>query len=315
MPRFVPESQFRSPRFAGVRTFMRLPHLRTVEDVDFAVLGVPLDAATMFRSGARFGPEGIRAMSVMIRGFNPELDVDVFERLSGVDYGDCPIIPGYVEDSYRIIQNELKPIVAAGVVPVVLGGDHSVTLPELRVVAAEQGPVALVHFDAHLDTRQDHLGKLYGHGTPFRRAAEEGLVEPERSIQIGMRGSLPDRRDVRSSLDLGYQVVTTSQAREMGAQRLGAAIRERVGDRPAFLTFDVDVVDPAFAPGTGTPTVAGLSSNEALEMIRALSGIRFVAMDVVEVAPEYDVAGITSLLAATAAWEFLSLLAIGTPIG
>jgi agmatinase len=305
-----PPSQNVSPRFAGIRTFMRLPHQTSAEGMDFAVIGAPLDAATTFRTGARFGPEAIRSMSVLLRPFNPALAVDVFENLRGADLGDSNVIPGYVEESYAMIESSVLEILTAGAVPVVLGGDHSVTLPELRAIHAVHGQVALVHFDAHADTRQDHMGKLYGHGTPFRRAAEEGLVNPARSIQIGLRGSLSTSLDVHGSEALGYAVLTTEKVLELGPREVGSRVHERVGQQPAFLTFDVDVVDPAFAPGTGTPTIGGPTSAQALALIRELQGLNLIGMDVVEVTPAYDIAGITALLAATTAFEFLSLVAL-----
>jgi agmatinase len=289
---------------------MRLPHVPSSAGLDFAVLGVPLDAATTFRTGARFGPEAIRSMSVLLRPYNPALDVDIFEVLRGADLGDSNVLPGYVEDSYAFIEEAVRDVLASSAVPVVLGGDHSVTLPELRAIHGLHGPVALVHFDAHTDTRPAHMGKLYGHGTPFRRAVEEGLVDASRSIQVGVRGSLSSADDVHGSRQLGYEVVTTEELLEAGPAVIGERIRSRVGDLPAFMTFDVDMVDPAFAPGTGTPTIGGPTSAQALALIRELRAISFVGMDVVEVSPAYDVAGITALLAATTVFEFLSLLAL-----
>jgi agmatinase len=304
-----PPSQNVSPRFVGIRTFMRLPQAASAAGMDFAIVGAPLDSATTFRTGARFGPEAIRSMSVILRPYNPAVDVDVLDVLKGVDLGDANVIPGYVEDSYALIEAAVGGVVADGALPVVLGGDHSVTLPELRAVHAAHGPISLVHFDAHADTRQDHLGKLYGHGTPFRRAVEEGLVDPASSIQVGLRGSLSTAADAHGSQALGYEVVTTERLLDVGPQAIGERIRSRVGGRPAFLTFDVDMVDPAFAPGTGTPTIGGPTSAQALALIRELESISFVGMDVVEVSPAYDVAGITALLAATTVFEFLSVLA------
>lgn len=312
MKEFRPTAQTLSPRFAGIRTFMRLPYVAWPEqpELDFLVLGAPLDAATSFRSGARFGPEAIRSMSVLLRPYHPAHDIDIFDHLTGADGGDLPVIPGYVEDSYQLIQQRLTELTQTGAVPLVLGGDHSVTLPELRVLAPRFGPLALIHFDAHTDTRRDHLGKPYGHGTPFRRAAEEGVVDTNRSIQVGIRGSLTAPSDVRDSEALGYEIITRETARQLGPAGVASQIRARVGDRPAFLTFDVDVVDPAFAPGTGTPTIGGFDSSETVEILRGLIGIQLVGFDVVEVAPEYDHAGITALLAAAVTWEVLALLAV-----
>lgn len=289
---------------------MHLPAAATTTEVDFVVIGVPLDAATSFRTGARFAPEAIRSMSALLHPYNPELQVNPFEVLSGVDYGDCPIVPGYVEESYRVIEETLEPVVGAGVIPVLLGGDHSVTLPELRAVARKHGPVSLVHFDAHFDTRDRHLGQAYGHGTPFRRAVEEGVVDPRKSIHIGIRGGLASAADSAGSDDLGYASATTAEARDMGPEQLAARVHSRVGNAPAFLTFDIDVVDPAFAPGTGTPAVGGLTSWEVLAMLRHLRSLKLVGVDIVEVLPAHDTAGITALLAATVAWELLSVIAL-----
>lgn len=296
-------------RFVGIRTFMRLPALVTTESVDFAIVGIPLDAATSFRTGARFGPEAIRSMSALLPSYHPELGIDPFEVLSGVDYGDCAIIPGYVEQSYQIIQDTLTPIVAAGAVPIGLGGDHSITLPELRAIAETKGPIALIHFDAHLDTRGLHLGQPYGHGTPFRRAAEERIVDTHRSVHIGIRGGLVSASDAIESSDLGYEALSTSQVREMGPSEVAARVRAKVGNVPAFVSFDVDVLDPAFAPGTGTPAAGGLSTTEVIDIIRQLEGVEIAGMDVVEVLPAHDTAGITALVAATVIWELLSLSA------
>jgi agmatinase len=311
MTDFRPVAQGVSPRFAGVRTFMRLPLVsEPTPGLDFVVLGVPLDAATSFRSGARFGPEAIRSMSVLLRPYHPEHGIDMFDFLSGADGGDVPVIPGYVEDSYALIEDRLAAMTDLGALPVLLGGDHSVTLPELRVLSRRSGPLALVHFDAHTDTRRDHMGKPYGHGTPFRRAAEEGLVDPSASIQIGIHGSLTSATDVPDSVALGYEVMTREAVRREGANAVAKRIIDRVAGRPAFMTFDIDVLDPAYAPGTGTPTVGGLESSEALEILRALADIQLVGFDIVEVAPEYDHAGITALAAASVAWEVLALVAL-----
>lgn len=299
-----------APRFSGIKTFMGLPHSTQLEGIDFAVIGIPLDAATNFRTGARFGPEAIRSMSATVQPFSIEQDVDVFDVLRGVDYGDLPVVPGYVTESYAEIEAGLTPVIEAGCLPVILGGDHSITLPALRTVVGRYGPLALVHFDAHTDTKHDHFGQAYGHGTPFRRAAEEGLVVTDASIQVGIRGTRRVSDDIASSEALGYAVITSDEARALGPQSLGDRIRDRVGNHLAFLTYDIDVIDPAYAPGTGSPVVAGLTSTEALSQIRALSGVEFIGFDIVEVLPAYDHAGITALLAASLALEMLALVAI-----
>ncbi len=205
MPRYAPADSLASPRFADPRTFMRLPHVRTLEDVDFVVVGIPWDDAVTHRPGARFGPEAIRRISIMLRPWNPALDVKLFDYLSGVDYGDVPIVPGYIEDTYARIEEVFAPIAAAGVVPVAMGGDHSVTLAELRGLCRTHGPLALVHIDAHVDTLDAYFGKKYTHGTPFRRAVEEGLVDTARSVQVGIRGSNYDPSDYEGSRAAGLR--------------------------------------------------------------------------------------------------------------
>jgi agmatinase len=307
---YGPADSSQSPRYVGVRTFARLPAVQTVEDVDFVVVGVPFDTGATFRVGARFGPEAIRSASVLLRPYNPSLDVPVFPTLSGVDYGDAPVVPGYIEDSYERITAFLQPIVAAGVVPVALGGDHSITLAELRAVAGVHGPVSLIQFDSHTDTWDSYFGRKHTHGTPMRRAVEEQLLDPGHSIQVGMRGSLYSPQDLQDARDLGFTVVTMDEVHVQGLDNVATTIRECVRGKPVFLSFDIDFVDPAFAPGTGTPEVCGPTSAEALRLVRGLVGIELVAADVVEVLPAYDPAGTTALLAANVVYELLSLLAL-----
>lgn len=309
MGRYRPANSFESPRFSGVRTFMRLPHITRTEGVDFVVAGVPFDTGTSFRPGARFGPEAIRSMSVLLRPYNPRLDIDIFRHCSGVDYGDLAVVPGYLEETMARIEESLVPILERGVVPILLGGDQSISLPALRAAMRLYGPPALIHFDAHPDTWDKFFGQRYFHGTPFRRAVEEGVVAPQRSIQVGLRGPLFLPQDWENSRRLGYATVTAEEMRQVGLAATVAQIRERVGEGPAYLSFDIDVVDPAYAPGTGTPEVAGLSSLEALALVEGLQGLHIVAFDLVEVSPPYDPAGITALLAANLAYAFISLVA------
>jgi agmatinase len=310
MDGYRPVDPRESPRFSGVKSFMRLPHVKTTEGVDFVIVGVPFDTGASFRVGARFGPEAIRNVSALLRHHNEVLDVSVFDHLSGVDYGDLPVNPGYIEDSYRMIEEGLQPVLEAGVTPIMLGGDHSVTLPILRALAKKHGPVALIHFDSHSDTGDMRFGRKYTHGTPFRRAVEEELVQVERSIQVGMRGSTYSRDSLDDARTLGFDLVTSVEGQEMGVQRMIERIRERVGDAEAFVSFDVDFVDPAYAPGTGTPEVGGFTSSEALRLVRRLEGLNLVAFDLVEVLPQYDPSQITALLAANIAYEFISLIAL-----
>jgi len=309
--RYGPIDSSQSPRFTGVRTFMRLPFVESLEDVDVAVIGVPIDDAVSFKSGARFGPEGIRSASVLLRPYNQRLRVDVTEHLSMVDNGDAPTVPGYHEETLKRIQAHLEPVHRAGVVPLCLGGDHSMVLAELRAAAAVHGPLALVHLDAHADIWESYYGARYFHGTVFKRAAEEGLVDPQHSVQAGMRGTLYGESDIDAPRELGYDAIYWDELEQLGPEAYGERVRARVGDRPAFLSFDIDFVDPAFAPATGTPEVGGPSSSQALAFLRALTGIDFRAFDCVEVAPVYDQpANITAWVAASACFEMLSLLAL-----
>src|SRR3954447_13506490 len=294
MTRYEPADSFETPRFSGVRTFMRLPNSQNLENSDAAIVGAPFDTATTFRVGARFGPEGIRSVSHLLRPYNPSQDVAIFDHLSVIDYGDVPIVPGYIEESYRRITEGLEPIHRAGVVPIVLGGDHSIALPELRAAAAVHGPLALVHFDSHPDTWDAYFGQKHTHGTPFRRAVEEGLLSPENSIQVGMRGSLFDSGDWNDARELGFELISTDEVRVIGISETIVRIRERVGDAKAYVSFDVAFVDPAFAPGTGTPEVGGFTSREAQEFVRGLGNIDMVGCDVVKVYPAYDPAQITA---------------------
>ena len=309
--RYGPIDSSQSPRFTGVRTFMRLPYVESLEDVDVAVIGVPIDDAVSFKSGARFGPEGIRSASVLLRPYNQRLRVDVTEHLSMVDNGDAPTVPGYHEETLKRVQARLEPVHRAGVVPLCLGGDHSMVLAELRAAAAVHGPLALVHLDAHADIWESYYGARYFHGTVFKRAAEEGLVDPHHSVQAGMRGTLYGASDIDAPRELGYDAIYWDELEQLGPEAYGERVRARVGDRPAFLSFDIDFVDPAFAPATGTPEVGGPSSGQALAYLRALTGIDFRAFDCVEVAPVYDQpANITAWVAASACFEMLSLLAL-----
>jgi len=299
------------PRFAGVRTFMRAPHTTDLAGVDAAVYGIPFDTATSYRTGTRFGPEAIRSASALLRPYNPALEVNVVETLSIVDYGDLPVSPGDTQRTYGQVEQALAPLVEAGVFPLALGGDHSVTLAELRVLARRHGPLALVQLDAHGDTWDEYFGQRYFHGTTFLRASEERLIEPGASIQAGLRGSLYGAEDLESARELGFGVLPCEQLRTLGPGGFASLVRERAGTRPVFISFDVDVLDPAFAPGTGTPEVGGLSTAEALAFLRTLRGIRLVGADVVEVSPPYDGPGQqTALAAANVAYELLSLRAL-----
>jgi agmatinase len=308
--RYTQADSMQSPRFTGPSTFFRLPLVRDLAGVDVAVVGVPFDTGVTYRIGGRFGPNAVRAASVMLRPYNPNLDVKPFEVLSCVDYGDVAIVPGFTDRSYEAITRDVAPIVDAGVVPLLVGGDHACTLPHLRATRS-RGPVAVIDFDSHTDAWDSYFGEKYNHGTWMRRAIEEGLVDVGRSIEVGLRGPLYDADDwtsLRSELGLDY--LTTEDVLRIGPEETARRIRERVGEATAFITFDIDVVDPAFAPGTGTPEPGGLSAHDALAIVRALRGIEFVGFDVVEVIPAYDPAAQTAFLAANLAYEMVSLVAL-----
>jgi agmatinase len=312
--RFEPTDAMQLPRFAGVRTFMRLPHVTDLEILkneraDFAVVGLPFDTGATFRVGGRFGPEAIRSASALLRPYNPELDVKIFDYVHGVDFGESPVAPGFIEDSYARMQAHLEPLHRAGIVPIGLGGDHSVVLAELRAAAAVHGKLALAHFDSHTDTWDAYWNHKYTHGTPFRRAVEENLLDPTRSTMVGMRGGLYDAADLNDARALGFRVVPMTELRKRGIESVLQEIRARVGDAKCFLSFDIDFIDPAYAPGTGTPEVGGPTSAEGLALVRGLVGLRWVAFDLVEVYPQYDPAGITAELAANIVYEMISLLA------
>ena len=275
-----------------------------------AIVGVPFDTGVTYRVGGRFGPNAVRAASVMLRPYNSNLDVKPFEILSCVDYGDIAIIPGNTERSYKAIEEAVAPIVEAGVVPLLVGGDHACTLPHLRATRS-RGPVAVIDFDSHTDAWDNYFGEKFNHGTWMRRGIEEGLVDTAHSIEVGLRGSVYDKGDwegLRSELGLEY--LTTEDVFALGPETVAARIKERVGDRPAFISFDIDVVDPAFAPGTGTPEAGGPSAHDMLLIVRALTGIDFIGFDVVEVIPAYDPAAQTATLAANLVYEMLSLVAL-----
>jgi agmatinase len=310
-PRYGPADASLAPRYTGIRTFARCPYVSDLEHVDVAVVGVPFDTATSYRAGARFAPAAIRSASALLRPYHPVLGVDVFAHQSVVDWGDVAVTPGNGERTSAQIAEALSAVVNAGVVPITLGGDHSILLGVLRAQAAAHGPVGLVLLDAHADTWEQYYGETFFHGTVFKRALEEGLIAPERSVMAGMRGPLYSAADLEVPREMGFDVIPGEELRALSAEAFGRRVRERLGDAPPYLSFDIDVIDPAFAPGTGTPEVGGLSAPEALGLLRALAGIRFRGFDVVEVSPPYDGAGeITALMAANVAYEFLALRAL-----
>jgi agmatinase len=312
---FTPPDASIAPRYTGPRTFARLPHVQLpLQGVDVGVVGVPFDTATSYRSGTRFGPEAIRAVSATLRPYHPSLEVNVFEKLGVVDGGDLAITPGNAQRTAGQIDAALQPLLRAGIVPLVLGGDHSIVLGELRAQAAVHGPVGLVLLDAHADTWDQYYGERYFHGTPFLRAVEEGLLDPSRSLLAGMRGPLYAGSDVDQPRELGFEVIRGEELRTLSPEAYGERVRAKIGEGPTFFSFDIDVLDPSFAPGTGTPEVDGLYPREAFAFMRALAGVQFTGFDVVEVSPAYDNAGqVTALHAAAVAFEMLALLAVARP--
>ncbi|MEM7195471.1 MAG: agmatinase [Pseudomonadota bacterium] len=299
------------PRFAGPSTFCRLPELRDVPYCDVAILGIPFDSGTSYRPGARFGPQGIRQASRHLRtNFHPAYDTEPFRQLQVADAGDVSCNPYNIEEAITSIEEAAIELFKAAPSIVSLGGDHTIAVPLLRAVNHHTGgPVALVHFDAHLDTWDTYFGAPFTHGTPFRRAAEEGLFLDSASMHVGIRGPLYSRDDLSNDEELGFKVVHCDELQTHGVDHVVRRIKDRVGDHPLYLSIDIDVLDPAHAPGTGTPEIAGISSREMVNIIRGLQGMNLVAADIVEVAPAYDHAEITSLAAATIAFEMVNLMA------
>lgn len=305
------QSSFEAQPFAGICTFGRRPHTRDLAGADVAILGVPYDGSTSYRSGTRFGPRSIREQSMLLWGYNNVLGVDPFKTLKIVDYGDVEVVPVDVVASHQAIERDAGAITSAGTTLLTLGGDHSITLPLLRAHARRHGPVAVVHLDAHPDTwDMEYGGQKYSHGTPFRRAIEEGLIDTQSYLQIGIRGPTAGPQDYADALRLGARMITLDEAVTRGIADVVDEVRGRVDGKPVYLSIDIDCHDPAFAPGTGTPEVGGFTSYQVLQLVRGLRGMRLVGGDIVEVSPPFDHGGITSILAANLAFEMLSLLAL-----
>jgi agmatinase len=304
-----PVDATRVPRFAGPPTFARLPRIDEVSDVDVAVVGVPFDGGVSYRPGARFGPAHVRASSRLLRPYNPAADVEPFATQQVVDAGDLAVNPFDIETAIREVEDGARSLLERAGRLVTIGGDHTIALPLLRAMAAKHGPVAVVHFDAHLDTWDTYFGAAYTHGTPFRRASEEDLLDRSACLHVGTRGPLYAGSDLADDTGLGFQVVGSVEMDDLGARGVVERIRDRVGDRPVYVSVDIDVLDPAFAPGTGTPEAGGLSSRELLAILRGFADLNLVGADVVEVAPAYDHAEITGIAAAHVVYELLSALA------
>jgi guanidinobutyrase len=303
-----PQGGNEMPRFAGRGTMMRLPAMDSAAGLDAAFIGVPLDIGTSLRAGTRFGPRQIRAESVMIRPYNMATGAAPFDSLSVADIGDVAINTYNLLESVRIIEESYDRVLQHPVIPLTLGGDHTITLPILRAIARKHGPVGLVHVDAHTDTNEDMFGEKIAHGTTFRRAVEEGLLDCKRVVQIGQRAQGYSSGDFQWGVDQGFRLVQAEQCWYQSLAPLTAEVRAQLGSGPVYLTFDIDGIDPAWAPGTGTPEVGGLTAIQALEIVRGCQGLNLVGCDLVEVSPPYDLSGNTSQLAANLLYEMLCVL-------
>lgn len=298
------------PRFAGPETFARLPRLADVSTAAVAVLGIPFDAGVSYRPGARFGPAAIRAGSKLLRPYHPALDVEPWSAQQVADAGDAACNPFDIGEALAQIQRAAEAVLERSRRLVSLGGDHTIALPLLRALSSRHGPIALVHFDAHLDTWDTYFGAPYTHGTPFRRASEEGLLALGRSVHVGIRGPLYSTSDLADDRSLGFEIISTVDVARSGVDHAIQAIRARVGDLPVYVSVDIDVLDPAHAPATGTPEPGGLTTRELQMILRGLVGLDLVGADVVEVSPPYDHAELTALAAANIVFEFLGLFAL-----
>lgn len=298
-----------TPRYGGSATFARLPRLDEVERADVAILGVPFDSGVSYRPGARFGPAHVRASSKLLRTYNPVQDVEPFAVQQVADAGDIACNPFDIDEAVRQVDAGAREVVGTGAKLVTIGGDHTIALPLLRVMEEVHGPVAVVHFDAHLDTWDTYFGAPVTHGTPFRRASEEGLIDRSGSMHVGIRGPLYSRQDLADDQVLGFQVLGSHDMDDLGWRGAVERIKARVGDRPTYVSLDIDVLDPAFAPGTGTPEAGGLTSRELLNILRAFADLNLVGADIVEVAPAYDHAEVTGIAAAHAAYELICAMA------
>lgn len=298
-----------TPRFAGSPTFFRLPYQEQLDGLDVAIQGIPFDGAASFRPGARFGPRGVREMSSLLRPYNRVLDIDPYKILNCADVGDCPVNPFNTMESLDLMSRRYQEIVSAGLLPLSFGGDHLVALGVLRGLTAVRGSVAVLQVDAHLDTWDSYFGSKYTHGSFMKRAIQEELVDVNHSLQVGIRGPLFSPHDMDDVRALGIGILPMDAVVDWTVDQIAAAIHARVGNAPVYITFDVDGVDPAFAPGTGTPEIGGFTSQQIIALLHRLRGLHIVGADIVEVAPAYDSGGITALLAARVGYEILGLAA------
>ena len=304
-----PIDSVQTPRFGAIATFMRLPHITDPSQLDIALIGVPWDGGTTNRPGARHGPRQIRDMSSMMRRVNPSTKVAPFELARIADFGDAPCNPIDLMDSLAKIEAFFAKVHAAGCMPLTAGGDHLITLPIFRAIAKAR-PVGMIHVDAHCDTNDTYFGgHRYTHGTPFRRAVEEGLLDPKRTVQIGIRASMYSRDDNAFSHDSGMRVIEMDELERIGMDAVIAEARRVIGDGPTYISFDVDGLDPSFTPGTGTPETGGLTTREGFALLRGLRGLDLVGGDVVEVSPPFDPSGNTALVGATMMFDIMCLLA------
>lgn len=297
------------PRFAGPATFARLPRIDEVKSPDVAVMGVPFDSGVSYRPGARFGPGHIRASSKLLRPYNPVQDVSPFDAQQVVDAGDIAVNPFDITEAVKGIEAGAREIASTGAKLMTIGGDHTIALPLLRLMHEIHGPVAVVHFDAHLDTWDTYFGAEVTHGTPFRRASEEGLIDKTGCMHVGIRGPLYSTRDLTDDAALGFQIVGSHEMEHLGTAGVLEKVKARVGDRPVYVSLDIDVLDPAYAPGTGTPEAGGLTSRELLTVLRGFAEMQMIGADIVEVSPAYDHAEITGIAASHAAYELISAMA------
>lgn len=297
------------PRYGGIATFAHLPQINEVTDVDVAIVGVPFDTGVSYRPGARFGPNHVRESSRLLRPYNPAANVSPFATQQVVDAGDIAANPFDIEEAISSIHKSYDQLLERAKRVVTIGGDHTITLPILRSLKTKHGPISVVHFDAHLDTWDSYFGADYTHGTTFRRASEEGLLDPEGCMHIGIRGPLYAAKDLTDDKALGFQIFSSVEFQDLGVSAAIEKMKARVGKRPMYVSIDIDVLDPAHAPGTGTPEAGGLTSRELLSLLRATAGMNVVGADIVEVAPAYDHAQITGIAASHAMYELISAFA------